>query len=1481
MTVADAGSNSESQPDRPQIVDSNVYIQAALQCNLASNGQPSTYYYTGLPVIWDASLYYNQFTPGVWPYFAEVTQLDGSGRARIKTYLTGGSFNAPFLGRSKRTLYGPPASTNQAIVTWERSDDGGASWTAVATSRQFEDGEPFEMQASPLVRDWRMWTVSHEFGTQGRTSGDIRFRVQACLSYANQADENLNQTATQTTATFCTRGRVTTVPISAVGIAPQLSVAPKPTMVLANQTANFTATLTGTPLPTWRWQTRPANTDGTWTDVGNAAVGGSASLTTPLLALADNGRQYRLVASNPAGQLASPPVTVSVTPAPVPVSISTQPGNLAVTRSGDAVFAVTATGTEPLSYQWRRNGQPVPGANASVLRLNQVVDADNGAQFSVSVSNAAGSVTSQSAQLSVLPAGSAALAAPSIVTQPANVTARSGQTVTFAVGVNGTSPFNFQWRKNGNPISGANAAVFTLAAAAAGDAGSYTVVVSNGAGSVTSSTAVLDMLADPPPPQPVAPSITTQPSNVVALSGTGASFAVAATGNGPLSYQWARNGVDLQGAIGPILTLPMVQGSNAGSYTVRVSNSAGSVTSNAATLIVPGAPAITQQPTSQTVNLGQTAAFTLGVSGNPVPQCQWTRNGIAIIGATSCTGYTTPPAGTADIGAVYNVVVYSPGGVAFGGGAALTVLIAPPQILTESGNRSVAAGSPASFSVTATGTDITFQWFRNNLAILGETSDSYTLSNPQSADNGATFRVQVCNSALSGGQCVTSSPMLLSVSTGSVTAGPPASVGACFGGTSGWCYLSPAPMANRLYGLAFDSIGSGVTIVGGSGTVLRSPDFGGTVTAAWMTPRQHFRDVVSPYAGRLIAVSGPNDNGFVAPNTGGVWVSDDAGTSWTQLVVMGQASGLAFQDASQGVAVGADRIVRTTDGGSSWTTASLPAGSFRLFTAVAYAGNNTYVAVGNGIAMRSVDGGQTWTDVSSPYISASYLTGVVFNGNGVGIMSNCTGDALRTTDSGATWSPLSLPDAACYLAFADTSTALLIGTFGDISRSTDAGASWGPVTPSPDRSQQIWRPFMRNAQQGIAVGLFGAIARTSDGGQSWTQVSGGSINWNIDDLVANPSRTILIGRILSRLQVSTDNGATWTDPSNGQVGGGRMSWGSDAVASNAGEFYGVSISTDGGNTWNQVRSETSTRRWRTGAMASPSVGVFVGYDQVGGQFVNNQGTFIARTTDAGSTWTETPAPVQGIYLSARFITPTLGFLGGANALLLRTTDGGMTWSQITLPAAGTNNGVDQIRQIRASPSGAIYAITDSALLRSTDQGVSFTRVLNSTNSGSMNDVSFRDANVGFAVGVGGVWRSTDGGTSWTNLNLPLDDFMSAAAWAGNGDALAGGWGGVLLRNSSGGALAVQPQNPTFKQTLRVSPKPRPVVPSSGPRSARRELEAGARPELLELSRPLQAQAAITLQRTATGQRKLQVIPADPSGRSATQIRTLPAAPSRQ
>ncbi len=169
-------------------------------------------------------------------------------------------------------------------------------------------------------------------------------------------------------------------------------------------------------------------------------------------------------------------------------------------------------------------------------------------------------------------------AAPVIFIQPQSREVNPGSSVSFGVPAGGAMPLSYQWRLNSADIPGATGSSYTRTNVQAGDLGSYSVVITNAAGSVSSSGALLTF-ARPP-------LITAQPQPQVVRAGQSAAFSVTATGTMPLHYQWRWNGANLPGATASAFTLDAVWLTNLGLYSVLVTNTAGSALSSDAPLTI-------------------------------------------------------------------------------------------------------------------------------------------------------------------------------------------------------------------------------------------------------------------------------------------------------------------------------------------------------------------------------------------------------------------------------------------------------------------------------------------------------------------------------------------------------------------------------------------------------------------------------------------------------------------------------------------------------------------------------------------------------------------------------------------------------------------------------------------------------------------------------------------------------------------------------
>jgi len=347
-------------------------------------------------------------------------------------------------------------------------------------------------------------------------------------------------------------------------------------------------------------------------------------------------------------------------------TITTQPQSEQAPLGTTATFNVVASSATPLGYQWRFNGADLPGATGAVLVLTDVQASDAG-DYTVEVSNSFGAVTSVPATLVVL-------IPPSITLEPITVSVLPGALVNFIVVATGSQPLSYQWRLNGINLPGANAASLTILNAQVLNGGSYSVVVANAAGAVTSEPAGLFVFVLPVPPgdnfvdrvsrialigavsgtnlfatrEPGEPNHAGQPggrsvwyswtapaSGVVTFTTAGSTFdtlLAVYTGTVVSNLTVVASDDDSGGFFTSALTFNAVAGTQ---YQIAIDGLGGAAgTYILSWNLLPGVepiPVITRQPLSQSVVPGANVTFAVAANG---AFYQWLFNGAPINGAT-------------------------------------------------------------------------------------------------------------------------------------------------------------------------------------------------------------------------------------------------------------------------------------------------------------------------------------------------------------------------------------------------------------------------------------------------------------------------------------------------------------------------------------------------------------------------------------------------------------------------------------------------------------------------------------------------------------------------------------------------------------------------------------------------------------------------------------------------------------------------------
>ncbi|MBI4661893.1 MAG: immunoglobulin domain-containing protein [Verrucomicrobia bacterium] len=515
---------------------------------------------------------------------------------------------------------------------------------------------------------------------------------------------------------------------------------------------------------------------------------------------ASKGQLYYVAVDGVNGAQGKVQLAHELVPAP---TIVQQPTSQTVEAGANVVFSVEASGAPQsalpprIGYQWQFGGKSIAGATSATLTLTNVQPANGGA-YSVVVTNAAGSVTSNAAVLTVNPTPVVAVA-PSITSQPQSKTVKVGGTVTLSVGATGTAPLSYQWKKNGTDLPGKTSATLTLESVNSGDAGNYTVVVSNSAGSATSSAATLTITLPLPLFSPVVRGFTgSQVFNTFGQTKTpgepnhcgeigGASFwnRIQAEDSGVLFVSTegsdfdtvlaAYSGPDPLTSFDQLTSVVCDNNSGADQKTSRITFRASKGQSyyvvvdgvngaqgkvQLAYELVPS-PTIVRQPSSQTVAAGANATFSVEAAGAsqsalaPHLSFQWQFNGNPIAGATAATltMNNVQPAN----GGSYSVVVTNAAGSVTSSTAVLTVTLPPPT--TRTVQIGAVTGSPGA-SVTI---PITLNASGNEHAI------SFTLAFPASQ---ASFGSVALGNGVSGGSLVVNNNQVASGRVGVVISLP-------------------------------------------------------------------------------------------------------------------------------------------------------------------------------------------------------------------------------------------------------------------------------------------------------------------------------------------------------------------------------------------------------------------------------------------------------------------------------------------------------------------------------------------------------------------------------------------------------------------------------------------------------------------------------------------------------------------------------------
>jgi sugar lactone lactonase YvrE len=505
---------------------------------------------------------------------------------------------------------------------------------------------------------------------------------------------------------------------------------------------------------------------------------------------------------------------------------------------------------------------------------------------------------------------------PVVLSNPADVAAPAGATVSFSATIAGPDPKTYQWYRDGTPVDGGTGDTLNLTDVQQRDAGGYTLVGSNSYGSVTSSPPAVLKVA------PALPIVEMSPTTeTILVAGQAFGVMVTAIGTEPFAYQWLLNGVPIQGATNAAYSVTAAD-AQAGAYNCLVSNAVGSATNGANIVLwvrdLP--PTITAQTAWRTSTPGGTVSFSAAATGSTPISWQWMLNGTPIVGETNTMLTLT------NLSPQTSVVV-AVASNAFGSAQTLPASLLVGDLLFVQQPYSIqpALGYPVSLTTVAFGSDpVSYQWFKDGAPLPGATNDSFTIASFERWNAGS-YTVAIAN--LSG--TITSAPPAVLRPTA------PLKVSTAFK------VQQPSALAFGSEGLLYsDGLRVFRSASDGSGFVVQGSFFGGP---AAMATGENGRVYVTDFATDTLSVldgtnspvlvagrfgwNGTNDgpglqarfnvpNGVGADASGNLYVADTGNSSIRKVTPDGTVSTYAGVPGFPGAVDGPFGIGRLTDPGA-------------------------------------------------------------------------------------------------------------------------------------------------------------------------------------------------------------------------------------------------------------------------------------------------------------------------------------------------------------------------------------------------------------------------------------------------------------------------------------------------------------------------------------------------------------------------------------